>query len=146
MAFFSATDPKVELIKSVPVFQGSSRKELEKLSSQMDEITVRSGTTLIREGLGNHAFYILVEGEAEVWIDGKSVATLRAGDHFGEISMMDHSPATATVVTSSETTLLALGHGQFRDAVRSNDAIDARVQESRDARVRSNSDSAGLSG
>ena len=140
MSFFSNRDPKIELIRKVPVFAASSKKELEQLASRMDEITVPAGTSLIREGHSNHAFYILVEGAAEARRDRKSLATFASGDYFGEISMMDHEPATATVVTTAESTLLTMGHAQFRDAVRSDAQIDSQVAETRSARLRSNAE------
>jgi CRP-like cAMP-binding protein len=65
----------------------------------------------------------MLEGEAEVQADGKARPPLRAGSFFGEISMLDGGPATATVVTKTPARLMVMSHAQFRDAIKSNDQL-----------------------
>ncbi len=141
MSFFSAKDPKIELMRTISVFANSSKKQLEQLSGRMDEITVPAGTELIREGHTNHAFYILVGGMASATYDGQPVAVLVPGDYFGEISMIDRGTASATVTAVEESTLLTLSHAQFRDAIRSDDALDTQVAQTRTERLRRNAES-----
>jgi len=120
-------DPKAEALSRVPLFAGTDRKELEFLATRTDEVNVEAGRTLIREGRPSDSFYLILEGEAEVESDGKKRPPLRAGSFFGEISMLDGGPATATVVTKTPARLMVMSHAQFRDAIKSNDHLLLQV-------------------
>jgi CRP-like cAMP-binding protein len=117
------SNPKVDALSRVPLFAKSERKELEFLATRTDEVQVEAGRTLIRQGSPSGTFYLMLEGEAEVQADGKARPPLRAGSFFGEISMLDGGPATATVVTKTPARLMVMSHAQFRDAIKSNDQL-----------------------
>jgi CRP-like cAMP-binding protein len=117
------SNPKVDALSRVPLFAKSERKELEFLATRTDEVQVEAGRTLIRQGSPSGTFYLLLEGEAEVQADGEARPPLRAGSFFGEISMLDGGPATATVVTKTPARLMVMSHAQFRDAIKSNDQL-----------------------
>lgn len=117
------SDPKVDALGHVPMFAGLSRKEREFLASQTDEVKVPAGKTLIRQGQASDAFYLLLEGEAAVEQHGRPRPALGPGSFFGEISMMDRGPATATVTATTLCRLAVMSHAQFRDAVKANDHV-----------------------
>jgi CRP-like cAMP-binding protein len=138
MLGFAMKDKKIQAIGRVPMFHKCSSKELEFLSKQMDEVTVPAGEVLTRQGEPGHTFYVILEGEAEVTIDGQRRANLREGDFLGEISMVDRGPATATVMTVAPSRLLLMSHDQFRNAVHLNDDISMRVLREMSARLMKN--------
>jgi CRP/FNR family cyclic AMP-dependent transcriptional regulator len=113
-------DPKIEALKKVPLFSHVSEDELRFVGSHTDEIDVEATRTLIRQGQPGDTFYVLLDGGADVVIDGQKRRTLHAGDFFGEISMLDRGPATATVTTTTPTRLMVMSHSQFRDAIKGN--------------------------
>ena len=117
MTVFATADPKVQVLREVHLFAGSSRKQLTALAAQMDEIVASPGSVLVRQGRPGHSFYVIVDGQAVAEIDGAGVATFGPGDFFGEISMIDRDPASATVTTSTDCTLMVLSHDQFRRAL-----------------------------
>jgi CRP-like cAMP-binding protein len=121
------SNPKIDALSRVPLFAKAGRKELEFLATRTDEVDVEAGRTLIRQGSPSGSFYLLLDGEAEVEVDGKARAPLLAGSFFGEISMMDGGPATATVVTKTPSRVMVMSHAQFRDAVKSNDQLLSTV-------------------
>ena len=121
------SDAKADALGRVPLFSGLRRKELEYLTTRTDEVRVDAGRTLLRQGESGDGFYVLLEGEADVEVDGRPRPMLRAGDFFGEISMLDRGPATATIITRSPARLMVMSHAQFRDAVKANDQILLRV-------------------
>jgi CRP-like cAMP-binding protein len=131
-------DPKINGLKQVSVFSQLTEPELEWLSSRMDEVEVTEGRELTSQGQPGHSFYILLDGAVEAVIDGKTVARLESGDFFGEISMLDRGPATATVTSLTPVRLLVMSHTQFRDAVRSNDQVLAGVMAAMATRLREN--------
>jgi CRP/FNR family transcriptional regulator, cyclic AMP receptor protein len=120
-------DPKIDALSKVPLFARSSRKELEFLVTRTDEVDLPAGRTLITQGTAADSFYLLLAGGATVQINGKDRPALEPGSFFGEISMLDRGPATATVVTSRPSKLLVMSHAQFRDAIRANDQLLSQV-------------------
>ena len=74
---------KVELIKRVPLFADCSRGELEQIAQLADEVDLDEGKALTRMGDPGREFFVLLEGEADVTKDGRSINTLQAGDFFG---------------------------------------------------------------
>jgi CRP-like cAMP-binding protein len=131
-------DPKLEGLRRASAFAECSPRELELVASQMDEVRVHAGQRLTEQGSPSHTFHLLLEGEAEATIDGIVVAILGPGDFFGEISMLDRGPATATVTAATDSTVLVMSHAQFRDAIRSNDALLNGVMLAMAARLRAN--------
>ncbi len=121
------SDSKADVLSRVPLFAQSSHKELEFLASRTDEVDLNAGHTLIKQGSPSDSFYVLLEGEATVNVDGKERPSLRAGDFFGEISMLDRGPATATVVTTTPARAMVMSHAQFRDAIKGSDSLLSTV-------------------
>jgi CRP-like cAMP-binding protein len=120
-------DSKVARIQRVPLFSRCSKKDLQFIASRMDEVSITAGRTLTSEGKATTSFYVVLEGEVEVTIHGRSRARLGAGDFFGEIGMLDRGPATATVVTRTPVEALVMSHAQFRDVIKGNQAIAMNV-------------------
>ena len=120
-------DPKMDALSRVPLFAHCTRKELDFIAREGDEVDVKAGKTLIRQGRPGDTFYIQLEGRSQVEVDGKKRRVLGPGDFFGEISMVDRDVATATVRTTSTSQLLVMSHQQFRDAVLADDDILAPV-------------------
>ena len=90
---------KVDLIKRVPLFADCSRGELEQIAQLADEVDLKEGKELTHLGGPGREFFVLLEGEADVTQDGRSINTLHAGDFFGEIAALTGSPRTANVVS-----------------------------------------------
>jgi CRP/FNR family transcriptional regulator, cyclic AMP receptor protein len=133
------SDPKADALRRVPLFSRLSRKELEFLASRTDEVDVQADYTLIKQGSPADTFYVLMEGEATVDVDGKARPPLRAGDFFGEISMLDRGPATATVVTVTPVRAMVMSHVQFRDAIKGSDPLLSAVMAAMADRLRRDS-------
>ena len=130
------SDSKFEALSRVPLFARCGRKELEFLAGHTDEVEVEAGRKLIEQGRTADSFYVLLEGEAEVEVSGQPRPPLRAGDFFGEISMLDRGPASATVVTRTPARLMVMSHQQFRDAIRGSDPLLSGVLAAAAERLR----------
>jgi len=110
-------DAKTGIIKRVPLFEGSSRRELRRIAALADEIDVPAGTTLTAEGATGREFVVLVEGVADVTRNGEVVNTVGPGEFVGEISLVTGERRTATVTTRSPAKLLLLNAQAFRSLV-----------------------------
>ena len=130
-------DPKVAALKHVPLFANCTPQELRFVASRTDEVSVPSGRQITRQGKPGEAFYVLLDGEADVEIDGKKRRTMKPGDFFGEISMLDRGLATATVTTRGPARLMVMSHMQFRDAIKASDTLLVKVLATMGERLRS---------
>ncbi len=139
MYVFDVSDPKIARLTQVPLFAGVSKRDLEFIASRVDEVSVKPGQTLIREGQPTEAFFILESGHVQVTRAGKPAARLGPGEFFGEIGMLDGGPATATVVTDGPVEAMVLSHAQFRDAIKGNDALALQVIAAMAKRLRADS-------
>ena len=105
---------KVDLIKGVPLFKSAKRSELEQIASIADEIDLPEGKVLIKEGGTGREFFVLIEGTADVERGGKKVASIGAGDFFGEIALIAKTPRNATITTTSPVRALVITDRAFR--------------------------------
>jgi len=120
-------NPKIELLKNVPLFARCSAKELAELAATADEIDIPEGRMLTREGLSGKEFVVLAEGVADVESEGRVVNTLGPGDFFGEISLITGMPRTATVRTRTPARLLVFTAPAFRSLLDRAPRIRRRV-------------------
>lgn len=130
---------KVELIKSVPLFSHCSKKELEALASQADELSVGSGKEIATQGARGREFIVLVDGTAQVSQDGRNINRLRSGDFLGEIALLTDSPRTATVTTTSDATLLVLTDRAFARIVKEMPSVQGSVMKALAERLHADS-------
>ena len=106
-------DLKLDHLARVPLFSALSKKELQTIGRASDEIEVEEGKVLCEEGKPGHEFFLILDGEAAVKRGKRTIATLDAGRYFGELSLVDRGPRSATVVADSPMTLLVLGQREF---------------------------------
>ena len=104
---------RLDDLRKIPLFSRLSSADLQFLATKMDETSFPAGTALITEGMGNHALYLLANGEVDVFVGGTHRRSLGPNDFFGEISMMVLEPATATVVTRTPVRAYVMSHLQF---------------------------------
>jgi len=123
-------DAKVELLKKVPLFAGCSKSELRELAKTADELDVREGTVLTREGKAAREFFVLISGTADVRKNGRKIAELGAGDWLGEIALITEGPRTATVTATSAIDLLVITDRSFRSVVETMPSIALKVLSS----------------
>ena len=120
---------KIDLLKRVPLFAGCSKKELEALAVIADEIDLREGATLTREGQPGREFFVLVEGAVDVTQGGESISRLGAGDWFGEIALLTKASRTATVSAASPVRVLVVTDRAFRQVIETTPSIAVKMLE-----------------
>ena len=118
---------KVDLLRRVPLFTALSKRELERLGAIADELDLSAGRTLIKEGTRGREFFVLVEGQAAVAKDGRTVTTMRDGDFFGEIALVTDVPRTSTVTATTPVRLLVLTKRDFQRVLREHPEIQRKV-------------------
>lgn len=126
MTFMHRHDPKVAELSRIPLFDNLPRREVALIAANLDEVTIPEGQELIREGEHNDAFWILLEGEAEMFVAGQFKRTIGPGKFFGATSMLDGKAAVATVRTRTRLRALVASAAQFR-ALQANQTIALRL-------------------
>src|ERR1700729_4278514 len=91
-----------DAISRVPLFANLSKRDRKELASSMKERTFPAATVITKIGVEGVGFFIIDSGTATVSINGKEVRKLSAGDHFGEIALIDQGTRTAEVVADTE--------------------------------------------
>ena len=127
---------KVDLLREVPLFARCSKRELAEIATLADEIDLRAGKELIREGARGREFFVLLEGQADVLKNGKRINEMGPGEFFGEIALVAPSPVrTATVKTTTPVRVLVVTAQNFRRLVGSSPEIKLKVLEALAERV-----------
>ncbi|HEY8922291.1 MAG TPA: cyclic nucleotide-binding domain-containing protein [Candidatus Limnocylindria bacterium] len=98
----------VELISSLSLFADLGGPQLEAISHIFEETTFASGQRILRQGITGSNFYVVVDGEASVRIDGEERANIGRGDFFGEMSLLLGSAPTADVTARTPLRCLVL--------------------------------------
>ena len=117
----------VQALANIDLFRGLSKRHLAQVADMAKEIDFAAGQAITEEGEAGGRFYVLLEGEAEVTIGGDVVNELKAGDHFGEISLIDRKPRTATIVARSPVRTLSLSSWNFLPLLKEHPAIAEAV-------------------
>jgi len=104
---------KIDLLKKVPLFSNLSQRHLGKISKHVDQVQVERERVLAQEGKIGWEFIFVLDGKARVEKNGKLIRQLSRGDFFGEISLIDGEPRTATVIAETDMTLLTVHKRSF---------------------------------
>ncbi len=122
-------DLKVEAMANVPLFSRLSKGELRRIAKIADEVDLKAGKELTREGTRGREFFVLLEGTADVRSNTRLLPPLGPGDFFGEIALVTDTPRTATVTTTSQVHALVITDRAFRELLRDSPAIQGKVLE-----------------
>jgi CRP-like cAMP-binding protein len=106
------------VIAAVPLFESLSKRHVKKIASLTTTEEFDAGATVIQEGEPGDSFYVTIMGQAKVVSGGKTLHRLIPGDHFGEISLLDGRPRSASVVAETPLSLLRLPRSSFLRIVR----------------------------
>jgi CRP/FNR family transcriptional regulator, cyclic AMP receptor protein len=130
------TGAPVEAVRRVPLFAELDRHEVEQIARLFKERRFAEGETVVREASGGAAFFLIDSGEATVSVGGVERASLRPGDYFGEIALIDEGTRSATITASSELVCYGLTFWDFRPLVQGNGEIGWKLLQSMARKLR----------
>lgn len=114
----NSTDPVAAQLGEVVIFKSLEPKELLAVRQSGREHTMPAGEVLVREGDLDARLFVILGGTATAQAAGHDPVRLGPGDHFGEISVFDGQPRTATVTADTEMHLFSLANFNMRALVR----------------------------
>ncbi len=129
-------DAKLDRIRAVPLFADTDRKHLEGIAQLCTELSAKAGNVLCREGEPGAEFFVLLDGTVTVTSGGRELATLGAGDFFGELALLDGKARNATVTAASDLQLLVLSRQEFTTLVHDDPQVAVRMLPAIGARLR----------
>ena len=132
-----APGAELSLLRSIPIFAPLPGTPLEHLASRLVPLRVDPETVIVRQGDSGDRFYVVVEGEVEVAVDGTVVSELGPGGYFGEIALIRDVPRTATATARTPVVLYALERDDFLAAVTGHAPSEAAAEDVASARLAS---------
>ena len=123
-------------IRNVPIFKELRDDFLVRLASVMEEVFYDARYTIITQGQEGRSMYIMVSGRVSVRIAEQEVAQLSKDDCFGEMSVFDAEPRSASVTTLEPCTCLVLTQQQLYDAIDETPGIAVNVIRMLSRRIR----------
>jgi CRP/FNR family transcriptional regulator, cyclic AMP receptor protein len=127
---------KLALLERIPLFEELSTKETQQIGRLVTEIEVPAGTKLAKIGEPGGELFAIVDGEAIVRTKPGRTAVLKAGDFFGEMSLIDGQPRSATVEAKTPIRLLVLDRRDFFRLLDTKTAIARKVMQTLCGRLR----------
>ena len=118
---------KMDLLKHAPLFEACSKQELRQIAQIADELDLREGKALIREGERGREFFVIISGEVEVKRKGRKVTTLGAGSFVGEIALLAKIPRSATVTALTPVDVLVITDRAFLDLCEKSPGIAVKI-------------------
>jgi CRP/FNR family cyclic AMP-dependent transcriptional regulator len=128
-------------LKAVPFFTSLNDRELDVVRAVAAEKSYQKNAVVLTEGEMGDSLYMIQSGKVKVFIgdeDGREIILkiLSAGDFFGEMSMIDKQPRSASVTTIEASTFLVLTHAMFEKCVEQAPKIGNMVMRMLAQRVR----------
>lgn len=112
---------KLVFLKSVPMFNGLSLDNLVALDRELTHATYLPGESIVREGEVGDRLFVVAKGEVVVRkkhdSDERELTRLHAGEMFGEMSLFDDLPRSASVIAAGDAEVLALDRDHFNSLV-----------------------------
>ncbi len=126
----SVTD-RTNALKRMPLLADLPHGELEAIAKRLTVETHAEGAEIIKQGSSGSSAYFVLDGKCEVRRTSKRVAKriafLKAGDFFGELSIIVPAPRSATVIAFEDTTVLVLTENEFRAALKANRSMSLHL-------------------
>jgi CRP/FNR family transcriptional regulator, cyclic AMP receptor protein len=134
--FRKGRNAKLELLGNVRLFSTCNKRELARIASLVDEVEAPKGKVLIRQGDPGQECFVIAEGKARATIRGKESATLGPGSFFGEMSLLDQGPRSATITAETDMRLLVLGSRDFSALINEVPPVAVRIMRGLAERLR----------
>jgi ATP-binding cassette, subfamily B, bacterial len=125
----------VQGLARLGIFRDLSTEELVELARNMEAVTFNEGQRIMRTGQENTSFYVIVEGEAAVYVEDDQRGLLARGSFFGEVSALLAEPATADIVTRSPLVCLVVPASDLERFFTSNPRVMFRVLQAEARRL-----------
>ncbi len=125
-------------LHKVSFFEGFTDDEVARVASLAEEVVAEKGAVLVDQGRVGMECYVVIEGDAAVYVSGEHVATNGAGSMIGEMALVEHRPRNATVIAETSMRLIVFDTKAFRTLLQEMPKAHDRVMETLASRLKVN--------
>lgn len=125
-----------EFLGRVPIFANCTPEEIDAISDVAQESGFQAGQIIVTQGTPGQAFYLILSGRVEIIRDGQSLGAFGPGDFFGEMSLLDSAPRSATIKALESTNCLMLSSWDFKALLERYPSIAVKLLEVLSRRLR----------
>jgi CRP-like cAMP-binding protein len=131
-----ANEARTGLLSRCALFSGMAADGLAALARRATEVDFPAGHVIARQGDIGSGLFVIVSGRVRVVRSGQLLATLGAGDFFGELSVLDRMPRTASVISEEPTSCLALASWDLEATVAESPTVALTIMRGLALRLR----------
>ena len=124
-----------DILGDVPLFAGLSRRHLRRVAGLATTRWYQPGSQIVKAGGPGDAFFVILNGRANVRVGGRRIA-LQTGDFFGEMSLIDGEPRSATVTAQTEVLAMVVPRSKFMKLMQSEPKVAQTILATLSRRVR----------
>jgi CRP/FNR family transcriptional regulator, cyclic AMP receptor protein len=125
-----------EFVARVPIFAHCTPDEIAAITGVAQEGFFAPDQIIVTQGTPGQAFYLILSGRVEILRDGKSLGAFGPGDFFGEMSLLDQAPRSATIRALDQTQCLMLSSWDFKALLERHPSIAIKLLEVLSRRLR----------
>jgi CRP-like cAMP-binding protein len=125
-----------EFLARVPIFESCTAEEIASIAAVAQDHTYLPGQIIVTQGTPGQAFYLITSGRVAIERDGAVLGAFGAGDFFGEMSLLDSAPRSATIRAIDETRCLMLSSWDFKSLIEKTPSIAIKLLEVLSRRLR----------
>lgn len=125
-----------QFLARVPIFANCTAEEIAAIAAVAQESAFQAGQIIVTQGTPGQAFYLILTGRVEIIRDGQSLGAFGPGDFFGEMSLLDQAPRSATIRALDPTTCLMLSSWDFKSLLERYPSIAVKLLEVLSRRLR----------
>jgi CRP-like cAMP-binding protein len=125
-----------DFLARVPLFASCSPEEIEAIAALVQEQAFDAGQIIVTQGTPGQAFYLILSGRVEILRDGRSLGAFGPGDFFGEMSLLDSAPRSATIRALDPTNCVMLASWDFKTLLERTPSIAISLLEVLSRRLR----------
>jgi CRP-like cAMP-binding protein len=104
-------------LHSIPMFASCTTEQIDHLAQLGDAVTATDGHVIMREGETGDTFFVITSGKVRVTRGDREIASIGAGDYFGELALFDPAPRNATIIAVGPVSLVSLSRSAFTAAL-----------------------------
>ena len=124
------------MLASFALFADLTAPQLLAIVTTFDEVSFATGERVLRQGMSGAGFYVIIDGEATVSVEGAERAVLGRGEFFGEVSILLGQTPVADVVAERPLRCLVLAADQVEGFLTSSPSVMFRMLQAQARRLR----------
>ena len=128
--------PHEEFLNRVPIFSNCAPEEIKVIAGVAQESFFQPDQVIVTQGTPGQAFYMILAGRVEILRDGVSLGVLGPGDFFGEMSLLDSAPRSATIRALDHVSCVMLSSWDFKALLERHPPIAIKLLEVLTRRLR----------